>query len=44
MKYNIGRSKVYGNGFSGGGETMSQLMGKRLELVLYTATGNVYSV
>lgn len=26
--YNIDQSKVYGNGFSGGGETMSQVMGK----------------
>lgn len=30
--YNIDRSKVYGNGFSGGGETMSQVMGKRPDL------------
>lgn len=27
--YNIDQTKVYGNGFSGGGETMSQVMGKR---------------
>lgn len=30
--YNIDQSKVYGNGFSGGGETMSQVMGKRPDL------------
>ncbi len=30
--YNIDKSKVYGNGFSGGGETMSQVMGKRPDL------------
>lgn len=30
--YNIDRSKVYGSGFSGGGETMSQVMGKRPDL------------
>lgn len=30
--YNIDRSRVYGNGFSGGGETMSQVMGKRPDL------------
>lgn len=30
--YNIDRTKVYGNGFSGGGETMSQVMGKRPDL------------
>lgn len=44
MKYNIDCSKVYENGFSGDGETMSQVMGKRPDLVLYTAAGNVYSV
>ncbi len=31
-EYNIDRSKVYGNGFSGGGETMSIVMGKRPDL------------
>lgn len=30
--YNIDRDKVYGEGFSGGGETMSQVMGKRPDL------------
>lgn len=30
--YNIDQSKVYGNGFSGGGETMSQVVGKRPDL------------
>lgn len=30
--YNIDRTKVYGNGFSGGGETMSRVMGKRPDL------------
>lgn len=30
--YNIDKSRVYGNGFSGGGETMSQVMGKRPDL------------
>ena len=30
--YNIDRSKVYGNDFSGGGETMSQVMDKRPDL------------
>lgn len=30
--YNIDTAKVYGNGFSGGGETMSIVMGKRPEL------------
>lgn len=30
--YNIDTSKVYGNGYSGGGETMSIVMGKRPEL------------
>lgn len=30
--YNIDRTKVYGNGFSGGGETMSLVMGKRPDL------------
>lgn len=30
--YNIDTSKVYGNGFSGGGETMSIVMGKRPDL------------
>lgn len=32
--YNIDQSKVYGNGFSGGGETMSQVMGKRPDLFI----------
>lgn len=31
-QYNIDSSKVYGNGFSGGGETMSIVMGRRPEL------------
>lgn len=31
-QYNIDRSKVYGSGFSGGGETMSRVMGKRPDL------------
>lgn len=31
-RYNIDSSKVYGNGFSGGGETMSIVMGKRPDL------------
>lgn len=31
-QYNIDTSKVYGNGFSGGGETMSIVMGKRPDL------------
>ena len=31
--YNIDRSKVYGNGYSGGGETMSQVVGKRPDLL-----------
>lgn len=31
-KYNIDRSRVYGEGYSGGGETMSLVMGKRPEL------------
>lgn len=30
--YHIDQTKVYGNGFSGGGETMSQVMGKRPDL------------
>lgn len=30
--YNIDRSKVYANGYSGGGETMSLVMGKRPDL------------
>lgn len=30
--YNIDRSKVYANGFSGGGETMSQVVGKHPDL------------
>ncbi|SHI75495.1 prolyl oligopeptidase family serine peptidase [Desulfosporosinus lacus] len=30
--YNIDKSQVYANGFSGGGETMSLVMGKRPEL------------
>lgn len=30
--YNIDQTKVYGNGFSGGGETMSQVVGKRPDL------------
>lgn len=30
--YNIDRSKVYANGFSGGGETMSLVVGKRPDL------------
>lgn len=30
--YNIDRSRVYANGYSGGGETMSIVMGKRPEL------------
>lgn len=30
--YNIDALKVYGNGFSGGGETMSQVVGKRPDL------------
>lgn len=30
--YNIDRSRVYGEGYSGGGETMSLVMGKRPEL------------
>lgn len=30
--YNIDTSKVYGNGFSGGGETMSRVVGKRPDL------------
>lgn len=32
QQYNIDKSKVYGNGYSGGGETMSIVMGKRPEL------------
>lgn len=32
VEYNIDRSKVYGNGFSGGGVTMSQVVGKRPDL------------
>lgn len=32
-RYNIDSSKVYGNGFSGGGETMSIVMGKRPDLL-----------
>lgn len=32
QRYNIDSSKVYGNGYSGGGETMSIVMGKRPEL------------
>ena len=31
-EYNIDREKVYANGYSGGGETMSLVMGKRPEL------------
>jgi len=31
-QYNIDSSRVYGNGFSGGGETMSIVMGKRPDL------------
>lgn len=31
-QYNIDREKVYGSGFSGGGETMSLVMGMRPEL------------
>lgn len=31
-QYNIDPAKVYGNGFSGGGETMSIVMGKRPDL------------
>ena len=30
--YNIDRARVYANGYSGGGETMSIVMGKRPEL------------
>lgn len=30
--YHIDQTKVYGNGFSGGGETMSRVMGKRPDL------------
>lgn len=30
--YNIDRSRVYANGFSGGGETMSIAVGKRPDL------------
>lgn len=30
--YNIDEEKVYGEGYSGGGETMSQVMGKRPDL------------
>ena len=30
--YNIDESRVYGEGYSGGGETMSLVMGKRPEL------------
>lgn len=30
--YNIDPDRVYGEGYSGGGETMSQVMGKRPEL------------
>ena len=30
--YNIDEDKVYGEGYSGGGETMSQVMGKRPDL------------
>ena len=32
QQYNIDESKVYGNGYSGGGETMSLVMGKRPDL------------
>lgn len=32
QQYHIDTSKVYGNGYSGGGETMSIVMGKRPEL------------
>ena len=32
QQYNIDASKVYGNGYSGGGETMSIVMGKRPDL------------
>lgn len=32
QQYNIDKSKVYGNGYSGGGETMSIVMGKRPDL------------
>lgn len=32
QQYNIDSSKVYGSGFSGGGETMSLVMGKRPDL------------
>lgn len=32
QQYNIDTSKVYGNGYSGGGETMSIVMGKRPDL------------
>lgn len=31
-QYNVDPSKVYGSGFSGGGETMSIVMGKRPDL------------
>ena len=31
-QYNIDRDKVYGSGYSGGGETMSLVMGKRPDL------------
>ena len=31
-RYNIDRSRVYANGYSGGGETMSLVLGKRPEL------------
>lgn len=30
--YNIDESRVFGEGYSGGGETMSQVMGKRPDL------------
>ena len=32
QQYNIDRDKVYGNGYSGGGETMSIVVGKRPDL------------
>ena len=32
QQYHIDTSKVYGNGYSGGGETMSIVMGKRPDL------------
>ena len=36
--YNIDESRVFGEGYSGGGETMSQVMGKRPDLLQHISS------